>query len=60
MKLTQAPNWAGWLAHAAQMVTGALTGRNLAMAGAALLAAGCQVIPKTDVPVATASHCWCR
>ncbi|AUX70949.1 penicillin-binding protein activator [Porphyrobacter sp. HT-58-2] len=27
----------------------ALTGRNLALVGAAMLAAGCQVIPKTDV-----------
>ena len=27
-----------------------LTGRNVAIAGAALMAAGCQVIPKTDVP----------
>ena len=37
--------WASWLAA----VTGLLTARNLALAGAALLAAGCQVIPKTDV-----------
>lgn len=29
------------------------TGRNLALAGAALLAAGCQVIPKTDGPATT-------
>ncbi len=46
------PFWAqvrsGWLADAAGM----FKGRNLALAGAALLAAGCQVIPKTDVATA--------
>lgn len=50
MKLWIKPEWAERLARAAQ----ALTGRNLALAGAALLAAGCQVVPKADVPVATA------
>lgn len=45
MKLRIGPNWAMSLAGLAQ----ALTGRNLALAGAAMLAAGCQVIPKTDV-----------
>ncbi|MBI1401641.1 MAG: ABC transporter substrate-binding protein [Porphyrobacter sp.] len=48
MKLSKAPNWAGWLAGA----KGILTRRNLALAGAALLAAGCQVIPKTEVATA--------
>lgn len=38
----QAPNWGAW-----RTIAG---GRNLALAGAALLAAGCQVIPKTDGP----------
>ncbi|MEQ5786676.1 penicillin-binding protein activator [Erythrobacter sp. NFXS35] len=42
------PKWAGWLAAAG----GILTRRNLALAGAAMLAAGCQVIPKVDVPTA--------
>ncbi len=41
MKLETGPNWAGWRSIAG--------GRNLALAGAALLAAGCQVIPKADV-----------
>lgn len=45
MKLQIGPNWAMSLAGFAQV----LTGRNLALAGAAMLAAGCQVIPKTDV-----------
>ena len=38
-------SWAAGLGSAA----GWLTGRNLALAGAAMLAAGCQVIPKGDV-----------
>jgi ABC-type branched-subunit amino acid transport system substrate-binding protein len=42
------PNWAGRLIAAARR----LTGRNLALAGAAMLAAGCQVIPKADVATA--------
>lgn len=48
MNHKRAPKWAAWLAAAA----GLLKGRNLALAGAAMLAAGCQVIPKGDVPVA--------
>ncbi|RNJ62982.1 MAG: penicillin-binding protein activator [Porphyrobacter sp. IPPAS B-1204] len=50
MKLWNTADWAACLAHGAQ----ALTGRNLALAGAAMLAAGCQVIPKTDVATAPA------
>lgn len=46
MKRTGSPKWAGWLAASA----GIFKRRNLAIAGAAMLAAGCQVIPKTDVP----------
>lgn len=42
------PIWAEWLAAGKRF----LTGRNLAMAGAALLAAGCQVVPKGDVATA--------
>ncbi len=45
MKLIFARKGAVWLAQ----VRLALTGRHLALAGAALLAAGCQVIPKTEV-----------
>jgi ABC-type branched-subunit amino acid transport system substrate-binding protein len=45
MKLIFARKGAEWLAQAVP----AFTGRNLALAGAALMAAGCQVIPKTDV-----------
>lgn len=45
MKLWNMANWGAWLARKAE----ALTGRNLALAGAALLAAGCQVVPKADV-----------
>lgn len=48
MKLMEMPKWAAWLAAAVAV----LTRRNLALAGAAMLAAGCQVIPKTDVPTA--------
>jgi ABC-type branched-subunit amino acid transport system substrate-binding protein len=48
MKRSMGSNWAGWLSDAARR----LTGRNLALAGAALLAAGCQIIPKTDVATA--------
>lgn len=46
MKLWDRAQWAEWLATAA----GRLTGRNVALAGAALMAAGCQVIPKTEAP----------
>ncbi|MDC8753285.1 penicillin-binding protein activator [Erythrobacter sp. sf7] len=48
MKLTVSPKWAGWLSGMAAV----FTRRNLALAGAAMLAAGCQVIPKTDVSTA--------
>jgi outer membrane PBP1 activator LpoA protein len=48
MNHSKAPNWAAWLANAAST----LTRRNLALAGAALLAAGCNVIPKGDVATA--------
>lgn len=48
MNHSKAPKWAGWLAIAA----GLLTRRNLALAGAALLAAGCNVIPQVDVETA--------
>lgn len=48
MNHSKAPKWAGWLASAA----GLLTRRHLALAGAALLAAGCNVIPKGDVETA--------
>jgi ABC-type branched-subunit amino acid transport system substrate-binding protein len=48
MNHSKAPKWAGWLATAA----GLLTRRNLALAGAALLAAGCNVIPRGDVETA--------
>lgn len=44
-----APKWAAWLASAAARL---LRPRHVAMAGAALLAAGCQVIPKSDAPTA--------
>ncbi len=50
MKLWDKPDWAAWLGTAAQRVTA----RNVSLAGAALLAAGCQVIPKTDVVTAPA------
>lgn len=45
----KALNWAGRLVSAAALL---LRPRPMAMAGAALLAAGCQVIPKSDAPVA--------
>ena len=45
MKHSNTADWAALLAHGARR----LTGRNLALAGAAMLAAGCQVIPKADV-----------
>jgi ABC-type branched-subunit amino acid transport system substrate-binding protein len=48
MKLRKGPIWAAWCAVAERH----LRARNLALAGAALLAAGCQVIPKTDVATA--------
>ena len=50
MKVTQAPKWAGWLAAAGAVIAR----RNLALAGAALLAAGCSVIPKGEAPATTA------
>jgi ABC-type branched-subunit amino acid transport system substrate-binding protein len=45
MKLRIRPDWAMSFGALARR----LTGRNVALAGAAMLAAGCQVIPKTDV-----------
>lgn len=45
MKLWDRFDWAAWLRGAPRR----LTGRHFAIAGAALLASGCQVIPKTDV-----------
>lgn len=45
MKLRIKPDWAMSFGALARR----LTGRNVALAGAAMLAAGCQVIPKTDV-----------
>jgi ABC-type branched-subunit amino acid transport system substrate-binding protein len=45
MKLWQSPNWAS-IGAAWRSIAG---GRKLALAGAALMAAGCQVIPKADV-----------
>lgn len=50
MKLWDKPDWAAWLGQTAPRVAA----RNVALAGAALLAAGCQVIPKTDVVAAPA------
>ncbi len=46
MKLYQRPGVAGWLGGTVRH----LTGRNLALAGAAMLAAGCQVVPKASGP----------
>lgn len=48
MKLSMNGRMAGWLGGVMRHVTG----RNLALAGAALLATGCQVIPKSSAPVA--------
>ena len=48
MNHSKTPKWAGWLAS----VAGLMSRRNLALAGAALLAAGCNVIPKSDVATA--------
>lgn len=45
------PKWAEWRAAARK----AFAARNFAFAGAALLVAGCQVIPKTDVATAPAA-----
>jgi branched-chain amino acid transport system substrate-binding protein len=54
MKRSGSPFWAqklaGWVADAARHITG----RNLALAGAAALVAGCQVVPKADVATAPA------
>lgn len=50
MTRIETQNWAGWLTNAARH----FTGRNLALAGAAMLAAGCQVVPKGDVATAPA------
>ncbi len=47
MKLLTQWDWAAWLANAARH----LRVRNVAMAGAAMLAAGCAVVPKTAGPV---------
>lgn len=47
MKLLTQWDWAAWLANAARH----LRARNVAMAGAAMLAAGCAVVPKTAGPV---------
>jgi len=49
MKLWNGGLLARWLGEARQ----ALTARNLALGGAALLAAGCQVIPKAQGPATT-------
>ncbi len=45
MKLWERPVVAGWLGRIGRR----LAGRNMAIAGVAMLAAGCQVIPKADV-----------
>ncbi len=46
MKLLTQWDWAAWLNRAARH----MRARNVALAGAALLAAGCQVVPKTAGP----------
>lgn len=48
MKLEKAPKWAVWLGQTAR----AIKARHAALTGAVLLAAGCQVIPKSDVATA--------
>ncbi|PKP89068.1 MAG: penicillin-binding protein activator, partial [Alphaproteobacteria bacterium HGW-Alphaproteobacteria-16] len=48
MKCTESPKWAAWVWSVRQ----AFTGRNLALVGGLMLAAGCQVIPKTTAPAA--------
>lgn len=45
MKLRDRANWAAWLGGSVRQ----MAGRNMVLAGAALLAAGCSVIPKTEV-----------
>ncbi|AOL94835.1 penicillin-binding protein activator [Porphyrobacter sp. LM 6] len=45
MKRISGSNWGSWWARAKAQ----LTGRNLAVAGAAMLAAACQVVPKVPV-----------
>ncbi|MFM7349494.1 MAG: penicillin-binding protein activator [Erythrobacter sp.] len=50
MKLSGGARAAGWLGG----MTGAVTMRHLALGGAALLMAGCQVIPKASGPATTA------
>lgn len=47
MKLAKGGRMAGWLGEMRRLVRG----RNLALAGGALLAAGCQVVPKATGPV---------
>lgn len=49
MNHTKAPHWAAWLASAAARL---LRPRHVAIASSALLAAGCQVVPKSDAPTA--------
>ena len=50
MKRSKAPVWAQWLSGAARV----FRRRNVAIAGAAMLAAGCAVIPKSGTPATTA------
>jgi ABC-type branched-subunit amino acid transport system substrate-binding protein len=50
MKLWDTTQWADWLGMAARRLAQQVSGRNVALAGAALMAAGCQVIPKTEAP----------
>lgn len=54
MKLWDRLNWAGdWTARL-RLAAQRMTRRNCVLAGAALLAAGCQVVPKTDIGAASA------